>query len=56
MLLGVHVTSILFLVQFNNFDWNIGLYWTYVHALTLAAHSYGFGGIYIQSSYIVHVC
>ena len=56
MLLSVHVTSVLFLVQFNNFDWSTGLYWTYVHALTLDAHSYVFGGIYIQSSYIVHVC
>jgi len=29
MLLSVHVTSVLFLVQFNNFTLTMGLYWSY---------------------------
>ena len=35
MLLSVHVTSVLFLVRFNNFALAMGL-----HALTLVARSY----------------
>ena len=30
MLLSVHVTSVLFLVWFNNFDRTMGFYWSYV--------------------------
>ena len=37
MLLSVHVTSVLFLVQFNNFTLTKEL-----HALTLVARSYAF--------------
>jgi len=29
MLLSVHVTGILFLVQFNNFTLTMGFYWSY---------------------------
>jgi len=29
MLLSVHVTSVLFLVQFNNFALTMGFYWSY---------------------------
>jgi len=29
MLLSVHVTSVLFLVRFNNFDRTMGFYWSY---------------------------
>ena len=36
MLLSVHVTSVLFLVQFNNFTLTVGFYWS----LTLVARSY----------------
>ena len=39
MLLSVHVTSILFLVQFNNFALTMDFYWE-LHALTLVACSY----------------
>ena len=35
MLLSVHMTSVLFLVRFNNFTLTMGL-----HALTLVARSY----------------
>ena len=34
MLLSVHVTSVLFLVWFNNFVLTMGFYWSYVHTLT----------------------
>ena len=39
MLLSVHVTSVLFLVQFNNFCPEYGLLLE-LHALTLVARSY----------------
>ena len=39
MLLSVHVTSVLFLVRFNNFALTTGFYWS-LHALTLVARSY----------------
>jgi len=29
MLLSVHMTSVLFLVQFNNFGLTMGFYWSY---------------------------
>ena len=29
MLLNVHMTSVLFLVQFNNFTLTMGFYWSY---------------------------
>ena len=29
MLLSVHVTSVLFLVRFNNFALTMGFYWSY---------------------------
>ena len=40
ILLSVHITSILFLVQFNNFALTTGFYWSYIHALTQVARSY----------------
>ena len=39
MLLSVHVTSVLFLVRFNNFALTMGLLLE-LHALTLVARSY----------------
>jgi len=33
------MTSVLFLVQFNKFDWTSGFYWE-LHALTLAVRSF----------------
>ena len=33
MLLSVHVTGILFLVQFNNFTLTMGFYWSYMFLL-----------------------
>ena len=40
MLLSVHVTSILFLVQFSNFTLTLGFYILELHALILVARSY----------------
>ena len=40
MLLSVHVTSVLFLVWFNNFTLTMGFYWSYMYTLLLAACSY----------------
>ena len=42
MLLSVHVTSVLFLVQFNNFALTMGFYWSYILLCALAEedHSY----------------
>jgi len=39
MLLSVHVTSVLFLVWFNNFALTMGFYWSYT-LFTLVACSY----------------
>ena len=41
--------GVLFLVQFNNFDWTKGFYWS-LHALTLAACSYVLLGNMIAGS------
>ena len=35
MLLSVHVTSVLFLVRFNNFALTVGFYWSYTLLLKL---------------------
>ena len=40
MLLSVHVTSVLFLVRFKNFDQNMGLSIGVKHSYYIAAHSY----------------
>ena len=40
MLLSVHVTSVLFLVWFNNFALVMGFYWSYMFLRTLVARSY----------------
>jgi len=37
MLLSVHMTSVLFLVRFNNFALTMGFYLEYICALTLCA-------------------
>ena len=39
MLESVHVTSVLFLVRFNNFALTMGFYWSY-NTLTLVNRSY----------------
>ena len=37
MLLSVHVTSVLFLVQFNNFVLTMGFFWSYTSRLFLCS-------------------
>ena len=44
MLLSVHVTSVLFSAQFNNFALTMGFYWSYIQALTQVARFYALLG------------
>ena len=55
MLLSTHMTSVLFLVRFNNFALTTGFYWSYMQALTQVAHSYALLVLHIAKSWFIRL-